>query len=80
MASAKAAEIAQKRFNAGLDNFIDYLSADNALLIAENSLAMSEISSATSLIAIYKALGGGWEIISDEELKIKFEKMKLSQH
>jgi len=75
-ASAEAAKFAKQRFNAGLDNFIDYLSADNALLQSENLLAISEISSATSLIAIYKALGGGWEIISENELHQKMEKMK----
>jgi len=78
-ASLRAAEIAEKRFNAGLDNFIDYLSADNALLIAENSLARSEISSANALIAIYKALGGGWEIISKEELDQQFEAIKRKE-
>ncbi|MEE1962714.1 TolC family protein [Allomuricauda taeanensis] len=76
-ASADAATFAQQRFNAGLDNFIDYLSADNALLQAENSLALSEISSARSLVAIYKALGGGWEIVSEEELNNKLEAMDL---
>src|SRR5690606_32684429 len=70
-ASARAASMARERFNAGLDNFIDYLSADNALLQSENALAQSEISAATSLVAIYKALGGGWEIISQEELQGK---------
>lgn len=76
MASAKASNIAKKRFNAGLDSFIDYLSADNTLLQAENRLASSEIASATSLIAIYKALGGGWEIIGTDELDLQFEKLK----
>ncbi|WP_108423231.1 efflux transporter outer membrane subunit [Flagellimonas amoyensis] len=76
-ASAEAATFAQQRFNAGLDNFIDYLSADNALLQAENTLALSEISSARSLVAIYKALGGGWEIVSEEELDDKMEAMDL---
>jgi len=61
-----------------LDSFIDYLNADNALLQAENALALSEISSATSLIAIYKALGGGWEIISEEELDTKYENLHLA--
>ena len=75
-ASAEAAKFAKQRFNAGLDSFIDFLSADNALLRSENLLAGSEISSATSLIAIYKALGGGWEIISENELNNKFEQMK----
>ena len=79
LASAEAAEIARKRFNAGLDSFIDYLSADNTLLLSENNLALSEIASATSLIAIYKALGGGWEIISEQELDKKFENIKLTE-
>src|SRR5690606_24178597 len=78
-ASAEAAQFAKQRYNAGLDNFIDYLSADHALLEAENSLALSEISSAISLVAIYKALGGGWEIISEDELIRKLEIMKLSR-
>ncbi|MDP2688384.1 MAG: TolC family protein [Aequorivita sp.] len=75
-ASAEAAKFAKQRFNAGLDSFIDYLSADNTLLQSETLLATSEIASATSLIAIYKALGGGWEIISENELQNKFEQMK----
>lgn len=78
-ASAEAATLAKQRFNAGLDSFIDYLSAENTLLRSENLLAESEISSATSLIAIYKALGGGWEIISENELNNKFEQMKLAE-
>lgn len=78
-ASAEAAKFAKQRFNAGLDSFIDYLSADNTLLESENLLARSEISAATSLIAVYKALGGGWEIISENELDSKFEQMKLAE-
>ncbi|MEO0528585.1 MAG: TolC family protein [Bacteroidota bacterium] len=79
LASAEATNIARKRFNAGLDSFIDYLSADNTLLLAENRLASSEIASATSLIAIYKALGGGWKIIGTDELDQQFETLKLKE-
>ena len=78
-ASAQAAQFAKDRYHAGLDSFIDYLSADNTLLQSENLLAISEIASATSLIAIYKALGGGWEIISEEELDNRFETMKVTE-
>ncbi|MEM1321772.1 MAG: efflux transporter outer membrane subunit [Bacteroidota bacterium] len=78
-ASSQAATFAQQRYTAGLDSFIDYLSADASLLQAENQLANSEITAATSLIAIYKALGGGWEIVSEEELQQKFETMKLAE-
>ncbi|GAB5476113.1 MAG: efflux transporter outer membrane subunit [Maribacter sp.] len=79
LASAEATDIARKRFNAGLDSFIDYLNSDNTLLQAENRLASSEIASATSLVAIYKALGGGWEIISKEKIDKQFETMKLTE-
>ena len=78
-ASAEAAKFAKQRFNAGLDSFIDYLSADNTLLVSENLLARSEIASATSLIAIYKALGGGWEIISENELNRKLDQLKAEE-
>lgn len=78
-ASAEAAEIAEQRFNAGLDNFIDYLSAENTLLVSENALALSEIASATSLVSIYKALGGGWELLSPEDLEDKYQEMKVAE-
>lgn len=75
-ASAQAVQFAQERYKAGLDSFIDYLSADRTLLEAENRLAQSEITAATSLVAIYKALGGGWEIVSEQELEGKFDGLK----
>lgn len=75
-ASAKAVQFAEERYKAGLDSFIDYLSADRSLLEAENRLAQSEIVAATSLVAIYKALGGGWEIVSQQELEEKFKSLK----
>ncbi len=75
-ASAEAAKFAGQRYEAGLDDFLDYLNAEQTLLIAQNQLAISETRSATNLIAIYKALGGGWEIISEEEINTKYAKMK----
>ncbi|MBP2831040.1 efflux transporter outer membrane subunit [Aquimarina sp. U1-2] len=77
-ASQDAANFAQKRYTAGLDSFIDYLSADQTLLEAQNRLAISEINAATSLVAIYKALGGGWENTTQEELDEKFKGMKTA--
>lgn len=63
-ASAKqAASLARQRFDAGVDGFIDVLDAERTLLQAENTLAESETASAIDLIAIYKALGGGWQVV-----------------
>ncbi|MGZ8188819.1 MAG: TolC family protein, partial [Methylosarcina sp.] len=43
----------------GVSSFLDVLDAQRALYVAEIELARSEAETATSLIALYKALGGG---------------------
>ncbi len=60
--SKEAASLARVRYEAGVDAFIDVLNAEATLLEAEDTLAQSEISAALNLIAIYKALGGGWDL------------------
>lgn len=61
-ASAKAADLARQRYEAGIDNFLDVLDAERRLLEAQDQLAISDIKVATDLIAIYRALGGGWQV------------------
>tara|TARA_R110001606_G_scaffold399222_2_gene582407 strand:+ start:61937 stop:63367 length:1431 start_codon:yes stop_codon:yes gene_type:complete len=61
--------MAKERFDRGFDNFLDVLDAERTLLEAEDSLANSEISSGLDLISIYKALGGGWQVV-DESKKV----------
>jgi outer membrane protein, multidrug efflux system len=55
-----SAQLAYQRFDQGADGFIDVLDAERTQLAAENALAEAEVRSALNLIAIYKALGGGW--------------------
>jgi len=59
--------MAKERFDRGYDNFLDVLDAERTLLQAEDSLAMSEISSALDLVSIYKALGGGWQVVAESK-------------
>lgn len=59
-ASAQAADLASKRFEAGVADFLTVLDATRSALEAEDLLAGSQTQAATSLIAVYKALGGGW--------------------
>lgn len=59
-ASEKAAGLAQARFDGGLTDFLDVLDAERAALSAQDSLAQSRTDTATAMVAIYKALGGGW--------------------
>lgn len=66
-ASAKAAKIARLRYQSGVEDFLTVLDAERTLLEAEDRLAESEIRSAAALIAVYKALEGGWEHIGAEQ-------------
>ena len=59
-ASRTAARIARTRYEGGLVDFLDVLDADRTQLESEDRLAQSRTDAATSLIAVYKALGGGW--------------------
>ena len=60
-ASDTAAQIARLRFKSGLVDFLQVLDAERTQLEAEDRLAQGRAEAATSLIAVYKALGGGWE-------------------
>jgi multidrug efflux pump len=60
-ASEEASELARLRYQAGVTDFLTVLDAERTLLEAQDRLAESETRTATALIAVYKALGGGWE-------------------
>ncbi|HEY1900107.1 MAG TPA: efflux transporter outer membrane subunit [Steroidobacteraceae bacterium] len=59
--SDTAAQIARARYEGGLVGFLDVLEAEREQLTAQDQLAQSRTDTATSLIAVYKALGGGWQ-------------------
>jgi len=61
-ASRTAARIARARYEGGMVDFLEVLDAERTQLAAEDRLAQSRTDAATSLIAVYKALGGGWEL------------------
>jgi multidrug efflux system outer membrane protein len=60
-ASAAAAQLARVRYEGGIVDFLEVLDAERTQLVAEDQLAQTRTATATSLIAVYKALGGGWE-------------------
>lgn len=59
-ASADAARLARARFDSGVADFLTVLDAERTMLEAEDQLAQSETQTATALLAMYKALGGGF--------------------
>jgi multidrug efflux system outer membrane protein len=60
-ASATAAGLARTRYEGGIVDFLEVLDAERTQLQAEDQLAQSRTDAMTSLVAVYKALGGGWE-------------------
>jgi NodT family efflux transporter outer membrane factor (OMF) lipoprotein len=59
--SAEALRLAQVRFQAGGASFLDVLDAQRTLVGAEAALAASDEALVADQIALFKALGGGWE-------------------
>ena len=60
-ASQTASSLARVRYENGASDFLQVLDAERTQLESEDRLARSRTEAATSLIAVYKALGGGWE-------------------
>ena len=59
--SRDALELARARYSSGVSNFIDVLDAQRSLQQNELALATNTTAISTDLVAIYRALGGGWE-------------------
>ena len=57
----KSVALAEDLYRKGLTSFIDVLDAQRALYISEAELARSQSDVTLFLVALYKALGGGWE-------------------
>lgn len=60
-ASRQAANLAAQRFEGGVSDFLTVLDADRTLLEAEDRVAASETRAGTLLVALFKALAGGWQ-------------------
>jgi multidrug efflux system outer membrane protein len=60
-ASERAAVLARQRYDQGTANFLEVLDAERVKLQAEAALAASQTQTATDLISLFKALGGGWK-------------------
>ncbi len=62
-ANSKAVELSLKLYTEGLLDFLNVLVAQRSLYAVEDALVQSNRSISTDLIALYKALGGGWETL-----------------
>jgi outer membrane protein TolC len=59
-ASRLATHLANELYTRGLADFLTVLDAQRQQLAIEDDLVQSDTAVVTNLVALYKALGGGW--------------------
>lgn len=60
IANRKAVELSTQLYREGQTDFLNVLQAQRALYLSETAFVESDSSLGQNLIALYKALGGGW--------------------
>ena len=65
----RALVLAQSRYQQGVADFLTVLVAETNVLTAQQQLADSTTTVSSNLVALYKALGGGWETDMPAETK-----------
>ena len=64
-------ELARQPYRDGAADFLSVLDAERTLLSLQKQLVTSETRSTTSLIAVYKALGGGVSPVAASERRLR---------
>ena len=60
-ANRRAVQMANDLYTQGLVSFLNVLDAERTLYSSEDDFTQSEAKMASNLVALYKALGGGWD-------------------
>jgi len=60
-AQRQAVALANELYTKGLSDFLNVLEAQRSLLVGESLLVQSNAALSSHVVALYKALGGGWE-------------------
>ena len=60
-ANRLAVDLANERYTRGLVDLLNVLESQRQLYTSEDQLVQSERGIVVNLVALYKALGGGWE-------------------
>lgn len=65
-ANHQSVDLATQQYKQGVVDFLTVLDAQGSLFAAEDALARSDTQIDSDLIALYKALGGGWEVDANQ--------------
>ncbi|MCX6113277.1 MAG: efflux transporter outer membrane subunit [Proteobacteria bacterium] len=66
----KATRLSIARYSGGLARYTEVLDAQQQLFPAENNLAQTDRDRLLAMVQLFKALGGGWEII-EQPIQVK---------
>jgi NodT family efflux transporter outer membrane factor (OMF) lipoprotein len=70
-AAQEARELADIRYRKGLVTYLDVLDAERTVLQAELTLVQTERARLTDMVALFKAVGGGWT--NEQQLEARSE-------
>ncbi len=65
-AAMRAVDLAQNQYQAGMTDFKNVLDAERSLLSFDENLIQCEGNIISSLVRLYKALGGGWTSMAED--------------
>jgi outer membrane protein TolC len=74
-----ALRIAVIQYREGTKDFTTVLTAEENLYTAQNNLAMAEGSVPLGLVAVYRALGGGWQIREGQDFVAAATRQEMEQ-
>ncbi len=69
-ANQRSFELSYELYSRGLTAFLNVLTSENALYASQDALIQSQSTVLTNMIALYKALGGGWDADEDWESRL----------
>jgi len=67
VANQKAVDLSSALYNRGFVDFLRVLESQRSLYSSQDELASSDITAMTNLVALYKALGGGWDSFAERD-------------
>jgi NodT family efflux transporter outer membrane factor (OMF) lipoprotein len=65
-ANRRAVDLSLRLYREGQSDFLNVLTAQRSLYSVEDALVQSERTIATNMVALFKALGGGWDPAADQ--------------
>jgi multidrug efflux system outer membrane protein len=64
-ADSDSVTLALERYNAGKANYFEVLQAQELLFPAQNALALTTLNERLTIVSLYQALGGGWNLADE---------------